>query len=107
MSAEVAKCGLSGVGTAHTVRAGAGWRGGRADIHTRYTNMIRRQRDSRAEYQLAKILGTGHDVAADEVGIVCGKLCCGADGLADDAFAESWGESFDLGDDGRSGIACV
>ena len=98
---------MSGVGAAHTVCAGPGRRGGRADIHTRYTNMIRRQRDSRAEYQLAKILGAGHDVAADEVGIVCGKLCCGADGLADDAVAESRGESLHLGDDGRGGIADV
>ncbi len=49
----------------------------------------------------------GDDVAVDEVGFVCGKLCCGADGLADDAVAESRGESLHLGDDGRGGIADV
>ena len=47
------------------------------------------------------------NVAADEVGFVCGKLCCGADGLADDAVAESRGESLHLGDDGGGGIADV
>ena len=94
-------------GSAHTVCAGAGRRGGRADVHTRHTNAVRRQRDSRTEYQLAEILGAGHDIAADEVEIVCGQLAGGADGLADDAVAESRGEPLDLGDDGRSGIACV
>jgi len=49
----------------------------------------------------------GVNVAADEVGFVCGKLCCGADGLADDAVAESRGESLHLDDDGRGGIADV
>lgn len=105
LSTEVSECSLSGVGAAHTVRTGAGWRGGRAHIHTRYTSIVRRQSDSRAEYQLADILGAGHDVTADEVGIVCGKLCCGADGLAYHAVAESRGESLDLGDDGCGGIA--
>src|SRR4029079_17963432 len=61
----------------------------------------------RTEYQLSKILGTGHNVAADEVGVVFGELCRGADSLADDAVAESWGKSLDLGDDGRGGIAGV
>jgi hypothetical protein len=42
-----------------------------------------------------------------KVEIVCGQLAGGADGLADDAVAESRGEPLDLGDDGRSGIACV
>jgi hypothetical protein len=66
---------------------------------------MRRQRDSRTEYQLAKILGAGHDVATGEVEIVCCDVCGGADGLADDTVAETRGEALDLRDDGRGGIA--
>jgi hypothetical protein len=70
LSAEVSESGLSGMGAAHTVRAGARWRGGRTDVHTGCANVIRRQRDSRTKDQLAKILGACHDVAADEVWVV-------------------------------------
>ena len=66
----VSERGLSGVGAAHTVRTGTGWRGGRADVHAGHTGVVRGQRHSWPEYQLAKVLGAGHDVAADKVGVV-------------------------------------
>ena len=35
---------------------------------------VGRQRDSRAEGELADVFGAGHDVAADEIGVVGGHL---------------------------------
>ena len=66
---EIVKCELGCVGAAHAVRARSGRGGSRADIHTRQPDGVRRQRDSRAERQLADILGAGHDVAADKFGL--------------------------------------
>src|SRR6185436_9806915 len=81
------------------------WRGGRrADVHAWNADLVGRQRDPRPEGQLEDVLGTGHDVSADEIRVVGGHLGGGADRHPHNPVPEAWGEPLDLGGDRLCGV---
>src|ERR1700752_2610305 len=71
---ELGECGLGGVVSTHAVCTGTGRGGRRADVHAGQPNAVRRQRDSRAEDELADVFRAGHDVAAHEIRFVGSHL---------------------------------
>jgi cation diffusion facilitator family transporter len=87
---------LRGVVAAHPVRAGAGWRRGGAEKHTGDAERVRIERGARAEDQLARVVGAGHDVAADVVDVVLLHLGDVADVAREDAVPEARSEALDL-----------
>jgi len=101
---EVTQCRASRIGPAHAMGARTGRRGGRADVHARNADRVRRQRGSWAEGQLANILGPGHDVTADVVRVQGRKLRGSAHCLPHDPIAEAGSEPFNLRNDRRCRI---
>ncbi len=83
--------------TAHAVDSTAGRRGGAAEIDAGVAGTIAAGRGP--EEKLGERHGTAGDVAAEEVGVPFGESFGIADAAGENAVAEAWGKTLDLGFD--------